>query len=165
MELFAHRQKLTQRLAGVFVSVLIALAAGLIGNLLAGDAITSWYVGLEKPAWNPPNWLFGPVWTLLYVLMGASAYLVWEQTKDSARRAALTVYAVQLVLNAAWSIIFFTLKLPAVAFGEIVLMWIAIVATIVLFWRIRPLAGVLLLPYIAWVTFASALNLSIWLLN
>ena len=97
--------------------------------------------------------------------MGVAAYLVWEQKKYSSRRAALVVYGVQLFLNALWSIIFFTLKQPALAFGEIVIMWVAILATIILFWRIKPLAGALLLPYIAWVTFASVLNLAVWQLN
>ena len=165
MELIHHRPSRTQRLTGVLISILIALAAGFIGNLLGMDAVVHWYSTLDKPSWNPPNWLFGPVWTLLYVLMGTAAYLVWEKTKDSARRSVLVIYGVQLVLNAAWSIIFFTFKQPALAFGEIILLWIAIVATIIVFWRIRPLAGVLLLPYLAWVSFASALNLSIWLLN
>lgn len=165
MDLLHPAKTPVQRLVGVLVAVLVTLCAGLIGNLLGADAITTWYVGLEKPSWNPPNWIFGPVWTLLYVLMGIAAYLVWEQTKDSSRRAALVVYGVQLALNALWSIIFFTFKQPALAFGEIVIMWIAILATIVLFWRVRPLAGALLLPYIAWVTFALVLNFAVWQLN
>lgn len=165
MELFTHRPRLGRRLAGASLCALATLAVGVISSLLMGDSITTWYAGLDKPAWNPPNWLFGPAWSLLYILMGVAAYLVWEQKKDSARRAALVVYVVQLVLNAAWSIIFFTFRQPALAFGEIVILWIAIVATIVLFWRIRPLAGALLLPYVAWVSFALSLNLAIWLLN
>lgn len=165
MGILTYTPRPAQRFAGALVSVLIALAAGLIGNFLGMDAISTWYAGLEKPAWNPPNWIFGPVWTLLYILMGVAAYVVWEQKKDSARRGALVVYGVQLLLNAAWSIIFFTFKQPAIAFGEIVLMWLAILVTIVMFWRIKPLAGILLLPYIAWVTFATVLNFAIWQLN
>lgn len=165
MELFSRSRSPKQRFLGALIAVLITLCAGLVGNLLGMDAIATWYAGLNKPAWNPPNWIFGPVWTILYVLMGIAAYLVWEQKKDSSRRAALVVYAVQLFLNALWSIIFFTFKQPAIAFGEIIIMWIAIVATIILFWRIKPLAGILLLPYIAWVTFATALNFAVWQLN
>lgn len=165
MSLLHPDKTLRQRIVGALVAVLITLCAGLIGNLLGADAITTWYAGLDKPSWNPPNWIFGPVWTLLYVLMGIAVYLVWECTKDSSRRAALVVYGVQLGLNALWSILFFTFKQPALAFGEIVIMWIAIVATIILFWRVRPPAGVLLLPYIAWVIFASVLNFAVWQLN
>ncbi len=165
MELFHHPPSPKQRFLGVLIAVLVTLCAGLVGNLLGADAIATWYASLEKPSWNPPNWIFGPVWTILYVLMGIAAYLVWEKTKDSSRRAALVVYGVQLFLNALWSIIFFTFKQPAIAFGEIVIMWITILATIILFWRIRPLAAALLLPYIAWVTFASVLNFAVWQLN
>ncbi len=165
MDLFHPAKTPIQRAVGMMVVVVVTLCAGLIGNLLSADAITTWYAGLDKPSWNPPNWLFGPVWTILYVLMGVAAYQVWERVKDSSRRAALVVYGVQLVLNASWSIIFFAFRQPGIAFGEIVVMWVAILATIILFWRVRPLAGVLLLPYIAWVTFASALNFAVWQLN
>lgn len=162
---FRHKPSPKQRFLGALIAVLITLCAGLIGNLLGMDAIATWYAGLDKPAWNPPNWIFGPVWTVLYVLMGIAAYLVWEKKDSPYRTQALIIYGVQLFLNALWSILFFTLKLPSVAFGEIVLMWLAIIVTIVFFWKVKPLATGLLFPYIAWVTFASVLNFAVWQLN
>jgi tryptophan-rich sensory protein len=124
-----------------------------------------WYAGLEKPPWNPPNWLFGPVWTMLYLLMAVSGWLVWKTAGWRGGATALGCFAVQLLLNAAWSWIFFGLHRPGLAFGEIVVLWCAIAATIVLFWRVRPLSGALLLPYLLWVSFAAILNLRLWQLN
>jgi tryptophan-rich sensory protein len=130
----------------------------------------TWYAGLEKPSWNPPSWLFGPVWTVLYALMAVAGWLVWKAEPDagaaaSARRAGLAAFAHQLVLNAAWSWLVFGLHRPGLAVAEIVARWLAIAATILLFRRVRPLAAALLLPYLAWVTFAAALNFTLWRLN
>ncbi|SHK68755.1 TspO and MBR related proteins [Pseudonocardia thermophila] len=138
--------------------VIVAVVGG-----LAVAAPDQQYAALEQPPWAPPPWLFGPVWTVLYVLIAVSGWLVW-------RRAGLTspahvVYAVQLLLNMAWTPLFFAAGLIGPAFAEIVVLWIAIVATIVLFARIDKIAAWLLVPYLAWVTFASALNLAIWVLN
>jgi tryptophan-rich sensory protein len=129
-----------------------------------------WYAALEKPAWNPPSWVFAPVWTVLYAMMAVAGWLVWrarepERPRRSNRTAALGVFALQLVLNGAWSWLFFGLQRPGLAFAEIVALWLAILATVILFWRLRPLVGALLLPYLAWVGFAAALNLALWRLN
>ena len=124
-----------------------------------------WYEGLMKPAWNPPNWIFGPVWTVLYAMMAIAAWLVWKRHGFSAAAFPLAIFIVQLVLNAGWSWLFFGLHRPDVAFFEIIILWIAILATMVLFWRLDRLAGVLLAPYLAWVSFAAVLNFTLWQLN
>ena len=122
----------------------------------------AWYAGLRKPAWNPPNWLFAPVWTVLYALMAVGAWLVWRETGLS-REAGL--FVLQLALNAAWTWLFFGLKRPALALAEMVVLWLAIAATLVAFWNVRPLAGWLLVPYLLWVTFATGLTVAVWRLN
>jgi benzodiazapine receptor len=144
------------------VCVAVVFAAAFFG---ARFQVGDWYAGLAKPSWTPPNALFGPVWTLLYAMMAVSAALVWRKAGFGAAWKPLTVFAVQLVLNAAWSWLFFGLHRPGAAFGEILILWTAILITLVLFWRVRPISGVLLLPYWAWVSFAAALNFSIWQLN
>jgi translocator protein len=150
----------------------IALVAWVAAPLLLGGGIGrlfapgEWFEQLAKPEWNPPGWVFGPVWTTLYILMGLAAWLVWEQHGfRGAARTALGLFIVHLLFNAAWSAIFFGLQAPGLAFAEIVLLWGMILALVVLFWRLRPLAGMLLVPYLAWVTFAAVLNFSIWQLN
>jgi len=121
---------------------------------------------LVKPSFNPPSWVFGPVWTLLYILMGIAAFLVWQKGWDSRFvRAALVLFAVQLILNGMWSILFFGMQSPGLALVEIAILWLSILATLLLFWRVVPFGGMLLLPYAAWVTFAAVLNGSIWILN
>jgi translocator protein len=137
------------------------LVGGGLGSLFRPGA---WYEGLEKPAFNPPGWVFGPVWTVLYILMGVAAWLVWERYGDRAR-AALTLFVVQLAFNAAWSALFFGLQSPGIAFAEILILWGLIVATLLAFWRLRRPAGLLLLPYLAWVSFAAVLNFALWRLN
>lgn len=124
-----------------------------------------WYASLRKPSWNPPGWIFGPVWTALYTLMAVAAWLVWQQGGFNTHRRALTLFAVQLALNAAWTPLFFGLHWPGVAFAEIVLLWLAIAATLTAFHRINAPAAWLLAPYLAWVSFAAALNLALWRLN
>lgn len=148
------------------ISVLGTQLAGLVGAVFTSSSIPTWYALLEKPLLSPPNWVFGPVWTLLYFLMGVAAFLVWQTGggRNEVRRA-LMAYGVQLVLNTLWSILFFGLQNPALAFLEILILWCAIAWTGFLFWRIRSTAGYLLLPYLAWVTFAAYLNASIALLN
>lgn len=148
------------------VSILIALAAGGIGSYFTLDQIPTWYAALSKPAISPPNWLFGPVWTTLYVLMATGAWLVYTQERDPARRhESLAIYAFQLALNTLWSIIFFTFHLLGIAFAELVIMWLAIAATIWAFARTSRTAAYLLVPYIMWVSFAGYLNYSLWTLN
>jgi translocator protein len=141
--------------------VVLPLLAGAFGSQFQPGA---WYAQLEKPAWNPPSWVFGPVWTVLYILMGVAAWLVWDRHRGAAK-VALTLFVVQLVFNAAWSWLFFGLQSPGLAFGGIVVLWLLLLATTAAFWRERTVAGVLLLPYVAWVTFAMALNFAIWRLN
>ncbi len=148
------------------ISIAIAQCAGIIGSLFTSANIPTWYATLVRPAWNPPNWVFGPVWTTLYALMGIAAYLVWEQRRTDGRVPfALATYGVQLVLNTAWSIIFFGMHNLGLALAELIVLDIFIVITLVLFWRIRTVAGVLLLPYLAWSLFATYLNYTIWMLN
>lgn len=123
-----------------------------------------YYARLEKPSWGPPAWLFGPVWTVLYALMGVGAWLV-AGTSGSRARAPLMLWGAQLALNAAWTPVFFGVRSPGLALVNIVLLWFALVATVVAFWSRRTIAGILLLPYLAWVSFATALNFEIWRRN
>ena len=124
-----------------------------------------WYATLRKPTWNPPSWIFGPVWTALYLMMATAAWLVWQRGGWSGQRRALTLYLVQLVLNAAWTPLFFGLKMPGPAFAEILLLLGAIIATTVAFRRVNKGAAALLVPYLAWVSFAAFLNFTLWRLN
>jgi translocator protein len=124
-----------------------------------------WYLALERPAWSPPPWLFGPVWSVLYLLIGLSAWLVWKRRGFAGARVALALFLVQHALNAAWSWLFFGLQAPGLALVEILVLWALILATILAFWRHRRLAGLLLVPYLVWVSFAAALNFEIWRLN
>lgn len=128
--------------------------------------VGAWYAQLEKPPWNPPSWVFGPVWTVLYTLMGVAAWIVWHRSGGVRfARVPLGLFLFQLVLNGLWSALFFGLHRPGLAFAEIVVLWGAILATTIAFWRRQSTAGLLLLPYLAWVTFAGVLNAAIWQLN
>jgi tryptophan-rich sensory protein len=146
------------------VSILFCQAAGLIGSFFTSPAISTWYKDIEKPGFNPPNWIFAPVWILLFLLMGISLYLVWENGFKNNKKAIL-VFSVQLILNILWSLLFFGLQNPLYAFIEIIILWVAILLTIVSFYKSSKIAGLLLLPYIFWVSFAAILNFSIWQLN
>ena len=148
------------------VSIVACLAAGAIGSIFTRSAIPTWYAILEKPPFNPPNWLFAPVWTLLYILMGVAAFLVWRKGLENRQvRAALIVFLVQLILNVLWSVVFFGLESPLFGLIIIVVLWVAILITVIQFFKISHAASVLLWPYLLWVTFAAVLNSSIWLLN
>lgn len=147
----------------LFVTVCFAAAA--IGGALTAQSVDTWYQGLAKPTWNPPDWLFGPVWTLLYLLMGVAAWLVWRRSGFTKGRAALLLFAVQLALNVVWSGLFFAARAPGLALAELVVLWIAIAATLVAFARHSRVAAALMAPYLAWTTFAAALNFAIWRLN
>lgn len=150
----------------VFISFAVPLLVGALGSLATRPAIGTWYAGLNKPVFTPPGWLFGPAWTVLYILMGLAAYLVWSRGLAAPGvKVALIVFLVQLLLNLAWSFIFFAARSPFWGFVEILVLWVAIAVTIVLFFRVRPLAGWLLLPYIGWVSFAAVLNAAIMVLN
>lgn len=145
--------------------VAVTLAAGFVGSLVTNPSIPGWYASLQKPAWTPPNWLFGPVWTLLYLMMAVAAWLVWRERGFGGARLALALFAAQLVLNALWSILFFGLRSPGAALVEIALLWAAILATAAAFWRVTHPAGWLLVPYLWWVTYAAFLNYAIWRRN
>lgn len=146
--------------------IAVPLIIGIIGSVFTMPEVGSWYAGLNKPSFNPPAWLFGPVWTLLYILMGISLWLVIKDGMSSRPvQQAVALFAVQLGLNLAWSIIFFGLHLIAVAFIEILVLDIFIVATMLAFRRINPTAGWLFIPYICWTAFASVLTGTLWLIN
>jgi len=153
-------------MVGLVVAVLIPLLVGALGSVATSSAIPSWYQRLEKPSWNPPNWLFGPAWTVLYVLMGVASWLVWRSDrKRGVVRVGLGLYGFQLALNLLWTVIFFGWRKPGAAFVEIFVLAGAIVATMTMFFRVKPIAGWLLVPYLLWVSFASTLNGAIWQLN
>lgn len=154
----------------LLISLALPQAAGLIGSLFTATAIPTWYATLQRPALSPPNWIFGPVWTTLFVLMGIALYLVWKQWailpwSRTQKRLAMIVFGAQLALNTLWSIIFFGLRNPGAALIEIVFLWLAIAATIYVFAKVSKPAAWLLVPYLAWVSFASYLNYAIWTLN
>lgn len=144
----------------------IPLVVGGLSGFVTAQGVQSWYPTLIKPSFNPPSWVFGPVWTLLYLMMGIASVLVLQKGWESgAVKAALAFFAIQLILNGLWSVLFFGMRMPGLAFLEILVLWVAIGVTLVLFWRVTPVAGMLLLPYQAWVTFAAVLNGAIWILN
>lgn len=145
--------------------LLLSFAAGALGGRATYPAIPGWYQSLEKPSWTPPEWLFGPAWTTLYILMGVAAWLVWRYGGWRSQKRPLTLFVVQVVLNALWSILFFGMRNPGLGMAEIVILWLAILATSIAFWRVSRMAGGLMVPYLGWVTFAAALNFAIWRLN
>ncbi len=148
------------------LAIVLSELAGMIGAVFTAPSVAGWYVGIAKPAFNPPSWIFGPVWTTLFALMGIAAFLVWRKgLKRRDVKIALTIFAVQLVLNTLWSIIFFGLQNPGGALVEIAFLWLAIVASSSAFARISKPAAWLLAPYILWVSFAAYLNYTIWILN
>lgn len=145
--------------------LLITFAAAGIGGAATGSSVSTWYPTLNKPAWNPPSWVFGPVWSLLYLMMAIAAWRIWRQPDAPIRRSALAWYFAQLALNALWSCLFFGLRNPGFAFAEVLVLWVALVVTLVKFARIDRIAAGLWLPYLAWVSFASVLNGTVWWLN
>ena len=145
--------------------IALPVAVGGFSGFLTVANISGWYTTLAKPSFNPPNYLFGPVWTLLYVLMGVSFYLVLNQPKSKERSLGFAIYGIQLFLNFWWSIIFFSLKRVDFAMVEIVVLWITILGMIIVFFKVKKQAAYLQIPYLLWVSFASALNLGILLLN
>jgi tryptophan-rich sensory protein len=155
----------TRQAIALAVSVGICLGAAGIGSILTTPSIATWYATLRKPPWTPPNWLFGPVWTALYLGMAVAVWLVWRQAGFSPARLALTLFVIQLALNVAWSGIFFRMRLPGAAFLEVVLLWLFILLTAIAFWPVSRTASWLLVPYLTWVTYAGALNAAIWRIN
>jgi translocator protein len=149
-------------LAGFLVA---CFAAAALGSVATTAAIPEWYATLDKPAFTPPSWVFGPAWTTLYILMAVAAWRVWTRDGFAGATTALTLFFIQLALNAAWSMIFFGLRAPGWALAEIIVLWVAIVATTIHFFRHSSVAGWLMVPYILWVSFATVLNAAIWRLN
>ena len=155
------------KVSRIALVVVICLVVGYVSGMVTRASITTWYPTLVKPSFNPPNWIFAPVWTSLYIMMGIAAGLVWNQIASNKELVtkALQFFAVQLVLNALWSYLFFGLHNPMLAGLEIIILWLMIYETQIQFAKINSLAGYLLLPYLAWVSFAAVLNGSIWWLN
>lgn len=153
------------------IVITVSESMGIIGSVFTISSISTWYATLAKPALNPPAWIFAPVWTILYFFMGVAAWLVWKRLDSNSRennkriKIALAVFALQLLLNLFWSIVLFGLHNPGLAFVNIAGLWLAIVWTVVVFYRISKLAAYLLVPYILWVSFAAYLNFAIWMLN
>jgi len=143
----------------------LCLFAGYLGSLLTNQSVRTWYPTLRKPAGTPPNWAFPIVWTTLYIPMAIAAWLVWDEAGWYFAKQPLALFFAQLVMNVAWSAIFFNSRQPGFALGWIAMLWLAILATMITFYTIKPIAGLLLVPYIAWVTYASFLNFGIWRLN
>lgn len=150
----------------LIIFILLCEAVGIAGSFFTISNIPGWYAGLVKPSFNPPSWIFGPVWTTLYLLMGIAGYLLWRKRGEIPQaKKAFAWFFIQLALNSIWTPIFFGAHRLGVAFGEIVLLWIAILVTIAIFWRAIKSAALLLIPYAVWVTFAAVLNFALWRLN
>lgn len=147
------------------ISLAIPLIAGFIGSFFTSSSVNAWYTTLNKPSFNPPNWLFAPVWTILFIMIGISFYMAWSKGFSGQKRLPVTIYSLNLLLNLAWSLLFFGLKAPLIAFIEIIILWIVILINIIVFYRISRTSGILLIPYLLWVSFASILNYFIFHLN
>lgn len=147
------------------ISIAIPLAIGYLGSIFTTSSVNSWYTTINKPSFNPPNYLFAPIWTALFVLIGISFYFVWMKKFEGEKEKVITIYFVQLLLNFLWSLFFFGVQSPALAFLDIIALWFMIVVNIIIFYRISKISGWMLVPYLLWVSFASALNLSIVILN
>lgn len=158
-----HTQKSYLVLFGI---IALCLGAGGLGGFATASSVATWFPTLVKPSWNPPAWLFGPVWTTLYIMMAVAMWLVWKTDTALVRiKPAVILFGSQLLLNLAWSFLFFGARSPGLALIDIIALWLAIVATIYAFYQQSKWAGILLLPYFAWVSFAMALNVAIWQLN
>ena len=153
-----------KQLLGLVGWLAVTFAAAAIGGFASANA-GDFYQQLRRPTWAPPSWLFAPAWTFLYLLMGVAAWLVWRERGFRNARIALSLFLVQLGVNSLWTWLFFVWRQGALAFGEILILWVLILCTALAFWRVRPIAGALLVPYLAWVSFASALTYAIWQRN
>jgi benzodiazapine receptor len=150
----------------LIVSISICQIAGIIGSIFTSPSIPGWYADLQKPPFNPPNWIFAPVWFLLFTLMGISLYLILkENLNDNTVKIGIAIFSFQLILNIGWSFLFFSLQNILYALFEIIILWFAILLTISQFWKINKKSSYLLIPYLLWVTFAAILNFTIWRLN
>ena len=155
----------TPQIIRLVVSIVLPLGIGAFAGMFTSQAIPGWYNTLNSPSFSPPNWIFGPVWTMLYIVMGISLYLIWDLPPDNERNLALIAFGVQLLFNFCWSFIFFYFKMIGFAFLEIVVLWICIVFMLILFYRIKPMAAYINLPYLLWVSFATILNAGYYFLN
>lgn len=153
------------RIPPLVLFLLAAFLTAVVGNLATQSSVGTWYPQLRKPTWTPPNWLFGPVWTFLYIAMAYAAWRVWRSTDELGAARTFRLYRSQLALNALWSILFFGLRQPAWALIEIIVFWAVIVIMMIWFWRVDRIAGALWSLYVAWVSFATALNAAIWNMN
>ncbi len=150
----------------IVIAILLCQIAGVIGGFFTASSVNTWYATLTKPTFNPPNWLFSPVWITLYGLMGIAFFLVWRKGfQTEGVQSAIIFFSVQLILNTLWSILFFGLKNPLLAFIEIIILWDFILITMLKFKRVSKLAGYLFVPYLLWVSFAAVLNFFLWYLN
>ena len=154
----------SKQILGLIGWLAVTFAAAAVGAVASGQS-REFYAQLDRPAWSPPGWIFGPVWTLLYALMAIAVWLVWRERGRAGAKLAIRLFLAQLALNALWTWLFFAWRMGGGAFAEIVVLWLLIAATIIAFWRVRPPAGALLLPYLAWVSFAAVLNWTIWRMN
>lgn len=149
----------------LFISIIVPLALGFIAGMYTSDAVQGWYDSLNRPSFNPPNWLFGPVWTMLYITMGVSFFIIWNAAPTRERTIAILAYLLQLVLNFAWTFLFFYYHQLGWALVEIVFLWLAIVYMLVRFYKVKMMAAWLNVPYLLWVSFATALNAAYYFLN
>jgi translocator protein len=146
-------------------SLIIPLSVGAVAGMFTSQAVPTWYASLNRPSFNPPNWVFGPVWTTLYILLGISFFLIWKEIPSNKRNLAIKVFSIQMLLNFAWSFLFFYFNLIGAALVEIILLWISIATMIYLFYKIKPVAAFLNIPYLLWVSFATMLNAAYYFLN
>ena len=155
----------TVNIGKLIISIILPLSIGAIAGIFTARAIPEWYATLNQPSFNPPNWIFGPVWTTLYLVMGISFFLIWKLESGKERNQAIVIFLVQLLLNFGWSFCFFYFKMIGLALVEILLLWSAIVLMLTLFNKLKPLAAYLNIPYLLWVTFATLLNAAYFFLN
>ncbi len=155
----------SRQILGLAVAVIVCYGAALLGNLATMPQLPTWYANIEKPTWTPPDWLFGPVWSLLYAMMAVAVWLIWRKAGWRAGKKPLIWFGCQLALNSFWSILFFGIHSPGWAFVDILFLWLAILMSIRTFWPLSRLAAALLIPYFLWVSFASVLNATIWQMN
>lgn len=149
----------------LIISILLPLSVGAAAGMFTSQAVPTWYASLNRPSFSPPNWVFGPVWTSLYILLGISFFLIWKEEASKERDLAIKVFSIQMLLNFAWSFLFFYFNLIGAALIEIILLWISIAAMIYLFYKIKPVAAYMNIPYLLWVSFATFLNAGYYFLN
>ncbi|WP_132433758.1 TspO/MBR family protein [Natronoflexus pectinivorans] len=149
----------------LLISIALPLSVGAIAGMFTAQAVPEWYASLNRPWFSPPNWIFGPVWTTIYILMGISFFMVWKQDATRERNLAILVFFIQLLLNLAWSFLFFYFKMPGLALIEIILLWLSIIVMFFAFYKVNPLAAYINIPYFLWVSFAIPLNAGFYFLN